>query len=158
MRRIGALLLLAALVAAPVASAAKRKHLKLTAVVTGHKVETVEGFTSKVALYSVKHGSKKVGTLSVSTLGGCVGNTCIDAGTANLTVGKVTGAAKLHTVETLTGCPPCSPPIPVKFKSNTGTIFKFTAQHKSKALQEAIRVNGEWPSKKGSKVTSVLSY
>lgn len=150
MRRIGLLVALAALVAAPVASA-KRKHLKLTAVVTGQKLESVMGFKSKVTLYSVKQGSKKVGTLTVNP-GSCAGNTCPESGTANLKVGKVKGKAKLKTTTLFTGCPPCSPPIPIKFKSNFGKIFN--AKHGS----EAIRVNGKFPRTKGSKVTFVLSY
>ena len=40
MRRTGLLLLVAALVAAPVANGAKRKHLKLTATVIGHETVT----------------------------------------------------------------------------------------------------------------------
>jgi hypothetical protein len=151
MRRYGVLLLLAALVAAPIASGAKRTHLKLTAVVTGQKLENVMGFKQNVTFYSVKQGSKKVGTLTLNAPN-CAGNTCPESGTANLTVGKVTGKAMLKTTTKFTGCPPCSPPIPVKFKSNTGTIFN--AKHGS----EAIRVNGKFPRTKGSKVTFVLSY
>jgi len=159
MRRYGALLLSAALVAAPVASGATRKHLKLTAVVTGHKSEMVPGWgVQKVTLYSVKQGSKKVGTLAVSDLGGCVGDTCEEAGFANLSVGKVTGKANLKTTTTYTGCSPgCGPGHPTRFKSNTGSIFKYV-KHQSKAIQEAIVVNGRWPRTKGSKVTFALSY
>lgn len=152
MRRFGLLLLVAALGAAPAASGAKRKHLKLAALVTGQRREMIGGFDSKVTLYSVKQGSKKVGTLVISPLGGCAGNTCPAQGTANLSVGKVKGKATLKTVTKFTGCVPCSPPIPTKFKSNTGEIFH------AKGGSEAIRVNGAWPHTKGSKVAFTLSY
>jgi hypothetical protein len=143
----------AAFVIVPVAGASG-KHLKLTAIVVGHakRFDPSNGVGITTAtLYSVRKGKRKVGTMAVFTGGvSCAGSTCIEDGTTNLKVGKVTGKAKLKATIRFTGCPPCVPPIPIKFKSNTGTIF-------NKHASEKISVNGKFPEMKGSKVTFVLS-
>ncbi len=156
MKRLGTVIIVAALLAAP-AAIASGKHLKLTAVVTGQTKKDITTSTGKgvstVTLYSVREGKKTVGTMVVYTAAvGCAGNTCLEDGTTNLKVGKVRGKAKLHVIVRFSGCPPCVPPTPVKFQSSTGTISN--AKHGS----EKISVTGKFPKTKGSKVTFALSY